>query len=1234
MKLHCILTGFLFLTSFVFANEKPKSQISFTENKGQICDQNYKSRTDVLYSGSDGQLAFHIKKSGISYQLYRVDSWKEEEIGTMHEKMKVPDLSTIYRIDLNWVNANKDFERKAQGALPGTSNYYQEYIENNFCTAKSYESVTFKNLYNGIDVHYYEKNNVLKYDYIVHPFSDYKQIRIKIEGVDLKLNPGGELLLITPLGTVSEGKPIVYQNGKEIGARWTVNKNIIGFELDNYDPKYELTIDPPVRLWGTYYGGTGNETGMGIITDIAGNVYMSGNTTTSTSTLIATSGSHQVSFAGSADAILAKFNANGVRQWATYYGGSGSDAAYSCTIDKNGDIYMVGSTTSSVGTGIATPGSHQPTFGGGTNYDGFLVKFNSGGIRQWGTYYGGTGADLAYRCRADRYGYIYVVGETGSPTNIATPGSHQPTGGTGGDGFVVKFNAAGVRQWGTYYGGTTTGSEEMTDCAPDSAGNIYVCGHTINNVAGVIATPGSHQSTNGGGYDAYLVKFNANGVRQWATYYGGAGTEQAGGCTVDSAGYVYLSGHTSSSVGIVIATPGSHQPVFGGASTDGMIAKFDPNGTRLWGTYYGGTGDDRINKGFVDRYGNTYFVGYATPTSTVLATPGSPQVLHGGGLYDGIIVMFNKNGVRQWGSFYGGTNDDFGLDVTRDTTGNLFMNGYTKSSGGISIASVGSHQPAFGGGTYDNFLAKFSACPFLNVNPTSNSPVCSSTSLNLSAASTNTALTYSWTGPLSFNSTLQSPTITNVSAFAGGVYTVSANNGFGCIDIMQITVTVNPSPVISVNSGVICSGDSFTLNPTSASTYTFMNGGPVVSPTVTTSYSVIGTSALGCLSTNTTVSTVVVSIPVVSVTPAGICIGDTYTITPTGALTYTFSGGSPVVSPTTTTSYTITGTNSFGCKDLVGAVLNLTVNPLPIVSSNSSSSVCPGTSGCLNANGAATYTWTGPCGFSSTQQNPCFPFNPSCSCTYTVTGADVNGCKNTSTVCLNVYPSPTVVAAANNTLICAGLTSTLTSGGADTYTWSTSSTSSMTAVSPTTTSTYSVTGTNLSTGCNGSASVTVTVNPLPVISVSTSDSLICGPLFQETAVLSASGASSYTWNTSATTTTIAVSPSITTTYSVTGTDVNGCEGTAIITQSVSTCIGIEEIINDTDFTIYPNPTSGSVYVFTPDIKKVSVEVYNVIGERIYVSETREARTEINLLEQASGIYFIKIGNVTKKIVRE
>ena len=226
--------------------------------------------------------------------------------------------------------------------------------------------------------------------------------------------------------------------------------------------------------------------------------------------------------------------------WATYYGGSGIDEGRGCTVDGGGNVYMSGYT--SAGSGIAS-GGFQNTFGGGY-HDAFLVKFSSGGARLWATYYGGTGDDYGNSCTADASGNVYMAGETGSASGIASGGFQNTHGGGFYDAFLVKFSGGGARQWATYYGGNDR--EEGYSCAVDGSGNIYMAGNTLSTAA--IAS-GGHQNTFGGGdFDAFLVKFSSTGTRLWATYYGGSGRENGYSCSVDGSSNVYLSGRTKSPI--------------------------------------------------------------------------------------------------------------------------------------------------------------------------------------------------------------------------------------------------------------------------------------------------------------------------------------------------------------------------------------------------------------------------------------------------------------------------------------------------------------------------------------------------------------------------------------------------------------------------------------------------------------------------------------------------------------
>ena len=331
--------------------------------------------------------------------------------------------------------------------------------------------------------------------------------------------------------------------------------------------------------------------------------------------------------------------AQNVRAWGTYYTGTGQvwpngeERGNSCITDAAGNVYMVGFTSSN--SDIATAGAHQTVYAGGPissgtgGYDAFLVKFNSSGVRQWGTYYGGPDEDIGYSCATDASGNVYMIGSTSSTSGIATAGAHETTV---NDGFLVKFNSSGVRQWGTYYGGP---DEDIGySCATDASGNVYLAGDTQQGsfTSSGMTTIGSHQSAYGGGYsDGFLVKFDYNGQRQWATYYGGPNEDTGYSCATDASGNVYMSGGTQSTSGI--ATSGAHQTTF----DDAFLVCFNSSGVRQSGTYYGGI----KNVCTTDASGNVYMTGY-TQSNSGIATTGAHQTVNGNSGYsDAFLVKFN-----------------------------------------------------------------------------------------------------------------------------------------------------------------------------------------------------------------------------------------------------------------------------------------------------------------------------------------------------------------------------------------------------------------------------------------------------------------------------------------------------------------------------------------------------------------------------------------------------------------
>jgi hypothetical protein len=769
-------------------NIKPQSAV-FEENKGQMKDQFWKSRLDVLFYGASEGMNYFIKNNGMSYQLSRVESWKEEEDLTHSLKeandecKQVPDQIGTYRVDADWLNANPSFEVVKGKELDGYNNYYNvpKGVEPALYV-KKYEAITLKNVWDGIDLHYYGTEGFLETDYLVAPGADYKKIQIQFKGAELSTDEKGNLIIKTPFGEIQEGTLKVYQNNERIEAYWKISKdNVVSFEIPNYNADLALRIDPLTRVWGTYYGGSGYDYAQSTVVDVNGNLYLSG--TTASTSLISSGGFQNVYGAGLYDAFVVKFTSFGIRVWGSYYGGNGTEYGKSISTDASGNIYLAGETSSSAS--IAS-GGHQNTYGGSNN-DAFLVKFNSSGIRIWGTYYGGSGSDIGQSLTVDASGNIYLTGVTNSTTGIAF-GGHQMNYGTGTDAFLVKFNSNGVRLWGTYYGGS--GYDATNFCKTDGLGNIYITGWTNSNNSIAI---GGHQNIIGGGNDAFLVKFNSTGVRIWATYYGGNADDGGGSISIDDIGNIYMVGGTSSNNNI---SSNGFQNNSGGAG-DAFIVKFNSSGQRIWGSFLGGSQAESANSCIVDITGNIYLAGRTASTSGIAL--GGFQNYYGGGTNDAFMSAFNSSGNLLWSSYFGGTGTEYGNSIIMDATGNIYLSGETSSV--AAIASSG-YQNNYSGGR-DAFLEKFCIPSYSIETIVSCEP-------------------YTWVNGITYSSNNYTDS-----------YTFQNTSSSGCDSIVQLNLTIN-QPSLSVDSIVACNS------------YTWINGQTYYSSNYSSTYSILNGAMNGC----------------------------------------------------------------------------------------------------------------------------------------------------------------------------------------------------------------------------------------------------------------------------------------------------------------------------------------------------------------------------------------------------
>ncbi|MEI6348500.1 MAG: T9SS type B sorting domain-containing protein [Bacteroidota bacterium] len=426
----------------------------------------------------------------------------------------------------------------------------------------------------------------------------------------------------------------------------------------------------------------------------------------------------------------------------------------------------------------------------------------------------------------------------------------------------------------------------------------------------------------------------------------------------------------------------------------------------------------------------------------------------------------------------------------------------------------------------------------VNVNPI---PTITASALPTSICSGGTSsLTASGGTSYTWSDGLGSGNPINVSPATTTTYTVTGTTS-GCSNTATVTVTVNSSLVVTATAlpSSICIGGTSSLTASGGVSYAWSNGlgsgNPVsVTPATTTTYTVTGTSGDGC--TSTAQVTVTIS-PNATATITGanpICTGGSTTLTASGGASYLWSNtlttAAISVNPATTTTYTVTVTSASGCTGT--ASHTVTVNPLPTPSITGTSSICNGGSASLTASGGGTYLW------STNATTPTISINPTATTTYTVTVTSANGCTATASQVITENPMPTP-SIAGTFSICNGASTTLTASGGSTYLWSNTLTTPAITVNPTVTTTYTVTATSVS-GCTATISQVVTVNQLPNPTI-TGTFTICSGV---NTTLTASGGSTYLWNTAATTAAITVNPTITTTYTVTVTTASGCSATA------------------------------------------------------------------------------------------
>ncbi len=378
---------------------------------------------------------------------------------------------------------------------------------------------------------------------------------------------------------------------------------------------------PPPWAGTRQLGSSAAEEATAVATDIGGNVYVAGYTEGSLDGNTS---------AGNRDLFVVKYNASGVKQWTRQLGTSDLDEARGVATDSGGNVYVAGSTGGSL-DGNTSAG----------NFDGFVVKYNAIGVKQWTRQLGTSDADNATGVATDTGGNVYVAGSTAA-------GLDGNASAGGGDIFVAKYNTNGVKQWTRQLG--TSGYEELGGLTTDTGANVYLVGSTAGGLDG---------NTNAGSDDLFLVKYDTNGVKQWTRQAGSSTGDYPFGVGADAGGNLYVAGHTA----------GGLDGNTNAGAEDLFVVKYDARGVKQWTRQLGTNSSDVAFGVATDTSGNVYVAGYTTGGLDGNTSAGS---------IDLIVVKYGATGAKQWTRQLGTMVRDLAWGVATDTGGNAYVAGYTE----------------------------------------------------------------------------------------------------------------------------------------------------------------------------------------------------------------------------------------------------------------------------------------------------------------------------------------------------------------------------------------------------------------------------------------------------------------------------------------------------------------------------------------------------------------------------
>jgi len=1122
-------------------NNLNNARLYFEENKGQVKDFNGNVANNVLFVYKTNDLTIHITTKGISYVFNKpLDQDDNISDKSLDHITKDPQSEKKFKwelVELLLLNANinKNNIQKFDQS-PSFFNYYDQNNIHGIKSVYGYKQVRISNIYPGINwILNIGSNGEFKYDFEVTPGASRHNINICYQSLKKpNIDKDGNLVINTSCGTFIEQKPLSYysENSKsEIETNFKIvstqttsefNKNDVfyktslfyQFESEHLDSTKNLIIDP-LLVWGTNINNT-----------------------------------------------------------------VGGDIPYCVNTDSQNNLFICGYISLGVvNFPLTAPAGHY--FQGTINgvIDAYMLKFSSTGVLIWGTLLGGSLDDMATGIEFDNNS-IVLVGQTTSmnfPT-LSTGGSYlQATHGGGGwDGFIVKFNPSGAMQFSTYYGGNDWDLPRTVDIDP--SGNIFVAGFDKSTNMSTMPVAGSYnQNTRLGVQDGFIWKFNSNGVRQWATYFGGALTENyLRDLEIAPNNDLIIVGDA---VHIGISTPSFPIQNLAGAlnysistSRNMFISRFTNTGTLIWSTPYGNNGVPTFACGVeCDQSGNIFVAGSAFGGLAQVIPPGAYSHTITSAQFSTLIMKFSPVGALTWLTYDAVFGFSPNLDcIDIDPCGNVYLTAHSVQSSmaqagapNAMVSACGFDDNTLASLSYETYIMKFSNdCKklwdtFLGGTQNDMDPVVGADNLgncyvaNLrvginpnivvlpGAYNDNTSTSAAMMGLFKFSGlppVLNKSQVNSNACICTGAASVSICGDLPYSYVWSTGLTVLNTTVSSSSINSLCPG-VYQVTVTSGCTFT-----NVETFTITSSTS------------NQTVNTTVQNANCIS--PTGTLIINSVT---NGIPNYTLAEGTTTLASGFNTPYSLTnvsvGTHTYVLTSSNGCSTTFTAQILPGGSPPNISAIGPVTLNCVPNNttiiasttstAALTYTWSGPGILSGANTLTATVNQPG---TYTIIAAQ-GSCTNTATVSVvantntpNISISTPAVLNCTNTSVV--LTATSTTSGV-TYSWSGGPFSSTYTVSLPLT--YTLTVTNPTNGCTSQSVVSVSQNTTaPNVSAGNNQTLTCAVSAVTLTGSSTTSGATFTWSPLNVNTNTAVA-TIAGNYTFTVTDPNnGCVNTATV----------------------------------------------------------------------------------------